>query len=96
MVHSDGMLYTLQSIDHERITMRCRSCDEALTDYESTRKSLATGEYINLCKDCFESIKYDCLAFGNPSLMSDDDDIYSNGTFGAELFDTYDEDNDRD
>jgi hypothetical protein len=29
-------------------------------------------------------------------LMSDDDDIYSNGTFGAELFDTYDEDNDRD
>jgi hypothetical protein len=77
-------------------TMRCRSCDEALTDYESTRKSLATGEYINLCKDCFESIKYDCLAFGNPSLMSDDDDIYSNGTFGAELFDTYDEDNDRD
>jgi hypothetical protein len=77
-------------------TMRCRSCDEALTDYESTRKSLSTGEYINLCKDCFESIKYDCLAFGNPSLMTDDDDIYSNGTFGAELFDTYDEDNDRD
>jgi hypothetical protein len=96
MALCDGMLYTLQSIDYERTTMRCRSCDEALTDYESTRKSLATGEYINLCRGCFDTIKGECLAFGNPSLMTEDDDQYSLGTFGAELFDTYDEDNDKD
>jgi hypothetical protein len=71
--------------------MRCRSCDEALTDYETTRKSLATGEYINMCKSCFDSIKGDCLAFGNPALMSDDDDIYSNGDFDIDIVD-YDED----
>jgi hypothetical protein len=102
MVHSDGMLYTLLSIDYERITMRCRSCDEALTDYESTRKSLATGDYINLCRGCFDTIKGECLAFGNPSLMTEDDDQYSLSALMEDQFDSldddgfYDEYNDRD
>jgi hypothetical protein len=44
-----------------------------------------------MCKNCFDSIKGDCLAFGNPALMSDDDDIYSNGDFDIDIVD-YDED----
>ena len=32
--------------------MRCMACDRALTDYESTRKSSATGEYVDLCNRC--------------------------------------------
>lgn len=74
--------------------MRCRSCDEALTDYETTRKSLFTGEYINFCNDCFSSIKGDCLAFGNPTLMSEEDDCYNALGFDGELVDYEDYDKD--
>jgi hypothetical protein len=72
--------------------MRCKACDEALTDYETTRKSLATGEYINLCQGCFSSIRGDCLAFGNPSLMTEDDDALE--SLGLEAWESehYDED----
>lgn len=37
--------------------MRCRSCDCNLTDFESTRKSMTTGEYFDLCNSCFSTIR---------------------------------------
>lgn len=39
--------------------MKCLSCDIVLSDFESTRKSANTGEYIDLCNTCFEDIKDD-------------------------------------
>jgi hypothetical protein len=36
--------------------MRCLACNCNLSDYESTRKSAATGEFIDLCNRCFSSI----------------------------------------
>lgn len=33
--------------------MRCLSCDTVLTSSESTKKYDETGEYIDLCTDCF-------------------------------------------
>ena len=36
--------------------MRCFSCNTALNDYESTRKSLVTGEYMDLCNRCFKGL----------------------------------------
>ena len=33
--------------------MRCQACDCELSDFESTRKSLETGEYLDLCNKCF-------------------------------------------
>jgi hypothetical protein len=35
---------------------RCYACDCELTDYESTRKSRVTGEYLDLCDFCFGEI----------------------------------------
>lgn len=32
--------------------MRCISCNDALTDYESTRKYVSTGIYLDLCLGC--------------------------------------------
>ena len=32
--------------------MKCRSCDEILTDQEATRKE-SNGEFIDLCFKCF-------------------------------------------
>lgn len=39
--------------------MRCRACDRRLNDYESTRKSSNTGDYIDLCNRCFATISDD-------------------------------------
>ena len=36
--------------------MRCRSCDVALTDFESTRKFVETGEFVDLCNSCFKGL----------------------------------------
>lgn len=35
--------------------MRCRSCNTTLNDFESTRKYANTGEYVDMCKRCFNS-----------------------------------------
>jgi hypothetical protein len=52
--------------------MRCKSCNEALTDYEATIRSVYTRDYLNMCKTCLESIKTDVVAVGNVGLMSED------------------------
>lgn len=33
--------------------MRCVICNKALSDYESTRKVANTGEYLDMCQDCY-------------------------------------------
>jgi len=55
--------------------MRCAACNEVLTDYESTVRSVFSREYVSLCKWCLGTIKTDCVAIGNINLMSDLDDI---------------------
>lgn len=37
--------------------MRCKACDSALSDREATRKSVRTGEYLDLCDTCLDTIK---------------------------------------
>ena len=36
--------------------MRCRACDKNLSDFESTRKNEVTGEYEDLCNECYSAI----------------------------------------
>lgn len=50
--------------------MRCKACDKALTEFESTRKSASTGEFVDLCNECFKYIKDDVITTENPSLES--------------------------
>ncbi len=33
--------------------MRCIACNKNLSDFESTRKSATSGEYLDLCNDCY-------------------------------------------
>lgn len=37
--------------------MHCASCDKLLSDFEATRKSKETGEYLDLCNRCFISVR---------------------------------------
>jgi|TARA_B100001094_G_C17906724_1_gene659187 hypothetical protein len=51
--------------------MRCKSCDEVLTDWEATRKVEETREYLELCNECFNN---DVLTIDRPDLMHIEDD----------------------
>jgi hypothetical protein len=39
--------------------MRCLACNKALNDFEATRKSATTGEYVDLCNHCFHDVEKD-------------------------------------
>ncbi len=60
--------------------MRCRACNELMSDYDATVRSVFTREYIGLCKHCLGTIKSDVVAVGNVGLMSDLDDVYEADT----------------
>jgi len=48
--------------------MKCKACDEILTDYEATRKVLETNEYLELCNNCFDSESDDVLTLDRADL----------------------------
>ena len=53
--------------------MRCIACDKQLSDFESTRKSATTGEYVDLCNTCFQSIQRELNADEREDLRGDVD-----------------------
>ena len=56
--------------------MRCLSCNEELTEFESTRKSVVTNEYIDLCNRCYATIANDVDAIERADLEHDSDVLY--------------------
>jgi hypothetical protein len=52
--------------------MRCLSCDCILTDYEATRKSAHTDQYIDLCNRCFSYVDDDLDVVDRPDLEHED------------------------
>ena len=52
--------------------MRCLSCNKILSDFEATRKSANTGEYLDLCNHCFSDIQYDVDAVVREDLREDE------------------------
>jgi len=54
--------------------MRCRSCDQALTDAEATKKHPVTREYEDLCDPCGGIVAADLAedTLPNPTLDLDD------------------------
>jgi hypothetical protein len=58
--------------------MRCLSCNAALTDYEATRRSVATNEFIDLCNHCFASVSDDLQTIEREDLAHDEDYVDDN------------------
>lgn len=50
--------------------MRCKACDVVLSDYEATRKSALTLEYIDLCDACFMHIADEIQVIDRPDLLN--------------------------
>ena len=55
--------------------MRCKACNVELNDFESTRKSTTTGEFLDLCNTCYGSVKNDVQAIERYDLMDVQDEL---------------------
>ena len=53
--------------------MRCLSCNNPLSKFESTRKSATTGEFLDLCNHCYEPIKEHVHVVERQDLLETDD-----------------------
>mgnify|MGYP003113139588 FL=1 len=57
--------------------MRCKACNVELNNFESTRKSSVSGEFLDLCNRCYKHINYDIQAVERYDLMDAEDEVDS-------------------
>ena len=55
--------------------MRCNCCNKILTDYEATRKFKSTGDYVDMCNQCFSHIEEDVVVVERDDLDLDQYDV---------------------
>jgi hypothetical protein len=66
--------------------MRCYCCDKILSDFESTRKSVNTGEYLDMCNKCYATIKEDLHSEERYDLFDgDEEELEDNSFLSADL-----------
>jgi len=67
--------------------MRCQACNKALNDFESTRKSVTTGEYVDLCNHCFHDVENDIETVAREDLRDEcDDDVLELDDLEGDIF----------
>jgi hypothetical protein len=54
--------------------MRCYCCNKALSDYEATRKSVTTGNFLDMCNKCYGSVSSEILSLERTDLRHEDQD----------------------
>ena len=53
--------------------MRCYCCNKILSDFEATRKSVHTNEYLDMCNKCYATISDDLLTYERTDLYDEED-----------------------
>lgn len=72
--------------------MRCQACNKALNDFESTRKSVTTGEYVDLCNHCYHDVENDIETVVREDLRDEcDDDVLEIDDLEGDLLNGYKE-----
>ena len=61
--------------------MRCYCCNKILSDFEATRKSVSTGEYLDMCNKCYATIKDEIKAEERYDLYDGDEDKLEEQSF---------------
>lgn len=61
--------------------MRCYCCNKMLSDFEATRKSVNTGEYLDMCNKCYATIKDELHAEERYDLFDGDEDQLEDQSF---------------
>lgn len=54
--------------------MRCYCCNKILSDFEATRKSIKTNEYLDMCNKCYNTISEDLLTYERSDLYDEAED----------------------
>lgn len=54
--------------------MRCHCCNKMLSDFEATRKSVHTNEYLDMCNKCYATISDDLLTYERTDLYDEEED----------------------
>lgn len=54
--------------------MRCYCCNKILSDFEATRKSIKTNEYLDMCNKCYNTISEDLLTYERTDLYDEAED----------------------
>jgi hypothetical protein len=54
--------------------MRCYCCNKALSDYEATRKSVQTGQFLDMCNKCYGSVSSEILSLDRTDLRHEEED----------------------
>ena len=49
--------------------MRCVCCNHNLNDFESTRRSATTGDFLDMCNRCYSEVAEDVPSIGRTDLM---------------------------
>jgi len=57
--------------------MRCISCNSALTEFESTRRTVASNDFLDMCSHCFSDIDEDVAVIDRLDLKHASDDVHS-------------------
>lgn len=53
--------------------LRCIACNKNLNDFESTRKSVVTNEYLDLCNSCYHFVQEELPAKERDDLRSEEE-----------------------
>lgn len=56
--------------------MRCCCCNTALTDYEATRRSAVTGDFLDMCNKCITGLGITTQDRGDLQSASERSSIY--------------------
>jgi hypothetical protein len=59
--------------------MRCYCCNKILSDFEATRKSIKTNEYLDMCNKCYNTISEDLLTYERSDLYDEHEDSDEEG-----------------
>ena len=53
--------------------MRCYCCNSLLSDFEATRRSATTGDFLDMCNDCYYTVKDDVDVYERSDLRHESD-----------------------
>lgn len=67
--------------------MRCVCCDKKLSEFEATRKSINTGEYLDMCNKCYNTISNQVLSYERYDLYDDEDEQGTKDTYDLDYAD---------
>lgn len=56
------------------VEMRCIACNKSLSDFEATRKDSKTGEFIDMCNDCYIEVEEEFASIEREDLKHADDE----------------------